>query len=120
MATNAVVLEPPCEVDQEAALNLRCQRITAIMPIKLEQGMTLLQLGPDHLVDDGGLACRSLPTRDPDQAGEERDHQQNEQCLPLTGVTSDVEGRCPPQVIFTDVPGLPVLLLSKSLRQIAC
>jgi len=117
MATN-VVLEPS-KIYQEAALNLRFQRITAITAIKLERAMTLLQLGPDHLVKRD-LTARSFRTRDPEQAGEERDHQRHGQCLPLTGVTSDVEGGCPPQVIFTEVPGLPVLLLSKSLRQIAC
>lgn len=118
MATN-VVLEPLSEIYQEAAFNLRCQRITAITAIKLERAMALLQLGPDHLVKRD-LTARSLLTQETDQASEEQDYQRHDgQCLSLTGVTSDIEGRCPPQVIVIEVPGLPVRLCAKSVLQIA-
>lgn len=60
----------PGDVYQEAALNMRYKRITAITAIKLERVMELLQLDPHHLVERG-LASRSSLAEGVDRSSRE-------------------------------------------------
>lgn len=78
------------DVYQEAALNLRYKRITAITAKKLERVMELLQLDPQHLVERG-LASRSSVAEDVDWSS--REHKIQETFPTAAPVNSDHSAR---------------------------
>lgn len=96
------------ELYQEAALNLRLNRITAITPAKLERAMVLLKLGPHRLVQRGLASRSSLLTQDYlDRAGDEERSQQQHRSSQLMTISTpnDAEGK---EVILTCFKNNPV------------
>lgn len=83
----------PTEVYQEAALNLRHKRVTAMTARKLEQTMTLLHLKPCHLIKCG-LAHRSSLEQGWGCSGNKEERQQSPSKAANSGDSARTAASC--------------------------